>query len=337
MSKPASKTLIGLFVVGAVILVVTAIAVLGSGKFFSNRPRFVLFFPGSVNGLTVGSPVQFRGVKIGEVTSISASFNPKDLSIMIPVYIETEPGSLHVPAEYKTLVSSIPYEFYRRLVDKGLKAELRMKSLITGQLYVAVDFYPSKPVRLAGLDKSCPEIPTVPSMSEVLMATLEQVPLAEITNKLLKLTEGVERIVNSPELKGSVKSLDRGLKDLGGLIRNIDAEIKPLSANLMDTSNSARSAFSQAEKTLAFSEGVPGKVADNLQNILKKADTTLEEMRGAIASYEKIADRNINLGYDLSKTLQEIDGVAASIRSLTDYLERHPEALLKGKQPGKGE
>jgi len=337
MSKPANKTLIGLFVVGAVALAVIAIAILGSGTFFTKRPRFVLFFPGSVNGLTVGSPVQFRGVKIGEVTSISASFNPKDLSIMIPVYVETEPESLHVPVEYRNSVSGKPYEFIQRLVEKGLKAQLRMKSLITGQLYVAVDFFPEKPTRVVGLDKKYPEIPTIPSTSEVLMATLEQVPLTEITNKLLKVTEGVERIVNSPELKGSMKNLDAGLRDLGGLIRNIDAEVKPLSTSVQETSSAARGAFSQAQKTLAFNEGIPGKVADNLQNTLKKVDATLEEMRGAIASYEKLADRNVNIGYDLSKTLQEIDGAARSIRSLTDYLERHPEALVKGKQPGKGE
>ncbi len=337
MSKPASKTLIGLFVVGALVLLVTVIAIFGSGKFFTKRPKFVMYFPGSVNGLTVGSPVQFRGVRIGEVTSISASFNPKDLSIMIPVYIETEPDNLHIPPEYKHLVGNRQYEFIHRLVNEGLKAELRMKSFITGQLYVAVDFYPGKPTRLTGLDKNYPEIPTLPSVSEVLLATLEQVPFADITNKLVKLTAGIERIVNSPEIKGSMTSMDTGLKDLGELIRNVDASVKPLFASLIETSTSANNAFSQAKKTLAFNEGVPGKFAENLQNTLKTADSTLEGMRAAIASYEKIADKNVNIGYDVSKTLREIDEAARSIRSLTDYLERHPEALLQGKQPGKGE
>jgi paraquat-inducible protein B len=212
-----------------------------------------------------------------------------------------------------------------------------MKSLITGQLYVALDFYPDKPIRLVGLEKRYPEIPTIPSTSDVLMATLEKLPISDIADKLLKVTEGVERIVNSPEIKGSIKNLDAGLKDLGVLIRNIDAEVKPLSASLMETSTAARGALSQAEKTLAFNEGIPGKMAENFQNTLKKADATLEEMRQAISSYERIADQNINLGYDVSKTLKEIEEAARAIRSLTDYLERHPEALVKGKQPTKGE
>lgn len=337
MAKPASKTLIGAFVVGAVALVVVAIALFGSGKLFAERPRFVMFFPGSVNGLEVGSPVQFRGVKIGEVVGISASFNPKDLSIMIPVYVETDPASMRVPEQYRHLIQGKRYEFIGHLVKKGLKAQLRMKSLITGQLYVAVDFYPDKPARFSGLDKRYPEIPTIPSTSEVLMATLEQVPLTEITTKLLKVTEGVERIVNSPEIKGSLKNLDAGLEQLTQLIRDIDDEVKPLATNLRETSTAARDAFAQAQKTLALNDGKPGEVAENLNNTLKKVDATLEDLRLGIVTYGKLADRNMNLGYDVSKTLQEIEGAARSIRTLTDYLERHPEALVKGKQPGKGE
>jgi len=329
MAKPASKTLIGVFVVGAVALVAAAVAIFGSGKFLSERPRFVMYFPGSVNGLEIGSPVQFRGVKIGQVTEISAKLN-KDLSVMIPVYVEYVPDSLAVPDELKREIEGRRYPFIHRLIAKGLKAQLRMKSLITGQLYVALDFFPDKPIRLVGLDKRDPEIPTIPSTSEVLMETLEKIPLGEIADNLLKVTEGVERIVNSPEMKGSMKNLDVSLQQLAALIRDVDAEVKP-------TLTAARNAFTQAEKTLAFNDGKPGEVAESLHTTLKKVDATLEDMRLTITTYEKLADRNMNLGYDVGKTLQEIEGAAKSIRALTDYLERHPEALIKGKQPAKGE
>lgn len=336
MSKPASKTLIGLFVVVAVVLAVLAIALFGSGRFFTTRPKFVMYFSGSVNGLAVGSPVQFRGVKIGEVTSITATLD-KNLSVVIPVYVEFDPESLSVPDELKKAIQGKRYPYFHKMVAKGLKAQLRMKSLITGQLYVALDFYPDKPIILMGLEKNYPEVPTIPSTSDVLMATLEKVPLTEIANKLQKVVDGVERIVNSPEMAGSVKNLDASLRDLNILIRHVDSEVKPLTASLKDTSDAARGAFSQAEKTLAFNEGKPGEVATNLQNTLEKVDATLEDLRLGIVTYEKLADRNMNIGYDLSKTLQEIEGAARSIRGLTDYLERHPEALVKGKQPAKGE
>jgi paraquat-inducible protein B len=329
MAKPASKTLIGAFVVGAVALVVAAIALFGSGKFFADRPKFVMYFSGSVNGLEIGSPVQFRGVKIGQVIGIAATVD-KNLSVLIPVYVEFNPDSLTVPDELRREMKRRSYPFIQKFIGKGLKAQLRMKSLITGQLYVALDFYPDKPTRILGLLKSYPEIPTIPSTSDVLMAELEQIPLREIANKLLKVSEGVERIVNSPELIGSVKKLDADLKSLGDLIRNIDTEVKPLTASIKDTSGAARGAFTQAEKTLAFNDGTPGKMAENLQK-------TLDGMRETLSSYKILAERNTNIGYDLSKTLQEIEAASRSIRSLTDYLERHPEALVKGKLPAKGE
>jgi paraquat-inducible protein B len=337
MSKPASKTLIGLFVVGAVALAVIAVALFGSGKFFSKRPKFVMFFPGSVNGLVVGSPVQFRGVKIGEVTTISAHFNPKDLSVVIPVYIELDPKSMTLPDKMRKMVSDLRYTFFQRMVAKGLKAQLRMKSLITGQLYIAIDFYPEKPIQLMGLDTRYPEIPTVASASDVLMATLEQVPLAEISKNLLKVSEGVERIVNSPQTRDSLKNMNESINQLNSLIRKVDAEVRPVAKSIRSATDAALGAFSQAEKTLAFNEGVPGKFAESLQVTLEKVGTTLEEMRGAIASYETIAKQNANIGYDVGKTLREIEAAARSIRSLTDYLERHPEALVKGKKPAKGE
>ena len=244
-----------------------------------------MYFPESVNGLEIGSPLQFRGVKIGQVTEISAKLN-KDLSVTIPVYVEYFPGSLAVPDEMKKEMQDRRYPFIHRMVAKGLKAQLRMKSLITGQLFVALDFFPDKPIRLVGLDKQIPEIPTIPSTSEVLMETLEKIPIGEIANNLLKVTEGVERIVNSPEMKGSMKNLDVSLQQLAALIRDIDAEVKPLTANLKETSTAARDAFTQAQKTLAFNEGKPGEMAESFNITLKKVDATLEEMRLAITTYE---------------------------------------------------
>jgi len=337
MAKPVSRTLIGLFVVGAVALGVAAVALFGSGKFFTSRPRYVMFFSGSVNGLAVGSPVQFRGVKVGEVTGISANFNPEDLSFTIPVYVEFDPESISTTKKARSELESRNFPFFKQLVAKGLKAQLKMKSFITGQLFVAVDFYPDKPIRLVGLDKRYPEIPTIPSTADVLMATLEQVPVSEIANKLVKLTEGVERIVNSPEMTGSLKNLDSSLKELGILVRNIDTEIKPLSSSIRGTSEAARGAFAQAEKTLALKEGVPGELATGVRQTLAQTDSTLEKLRLGIDSYGRIAERNSDIGQDLSKTLREIDAAARSIRALTDYLERHPEALVQGKRAVQGE
>jgi paraquat-inducible protein B len=181
MSKPVSKTLIGAFVVGALVLAVAGIALFGSGKFLAKRPKLVMFFSGSVNGLTVGSPLQFRGVKIGNVTEIRAQFNPKDLTFAIPVYVEFDPESISVPEELKAAAEEGKFPLIKQLVNKGLKAQLRLKSIITGQLYIDVDFHPDQPIRLVGLEKRYLEIPTIQSPTEVLMATLEKFPIKQPT------------------------------------------------------------------------------------------------------------------------------------------------------------
>ncbi len=337
MSKPVSKTLIGAFVVGALVLAVASIALFGSGKFLAKRPKLVMFFSGSVNGLTVGSPLQFRGVKIGNVTEIRAQFNPKDLTFAIPVYVEFDPESISVPEELKAAAEEGRLPLIKQLVNKGLKAQLRLKSIITGQLYIDVDFHPDQPIRLVGLEKRYLEIPTIQSPTEVLMATLEKFPINKLADSLLKVTEGVERTVNSPEVKQSLKNLDASLRSLSILLRNINSEVKPLATSIRDTSAAARGAFAQAEKTLALKDGEPGKIAERIRGTLDQISSTLEQVRTTFSSYDKLAVDNAHIGYEVTRTLKEIEGAARSIRSFADYLERHPEAFVKGKLPAKGE
>ena len=132
MSKPANKTMIGLFVLGAIALVVVAIVTLGSGKLFKRTTTAVCYFEGSVGGLNEGSPVVFRGVKIGTVKDIAFRFDPKKVHVTIPVFIELEQRRKGVTKE--EIVDT-----YKQLIDRGLKAQLEMQSIVTGQLQVALD------------------------------------------------------------------------------------------------------------------------------------------------------------------------------------------------------
>lgn len=337
MAKPVSRTLIGLFVVGAVLLGVAAVVLFGSGKLFTSQPKYVMFFSGSVNGLTVGSAVQFRGVKIGEVTEIKAQFNPDDLSLTIPVYIEIDPQSITESQQILNKKKTHNNFIFSQMLKHGLKAQLKMKSFVTGKLFVALDLYPDKPAQLLGFEQRYPEIPTIPSTADVFMATLDSVPISELVNGLVMMTKSVEKFVNSPEISGGLENLGSSLKELGNLVRKIDAEIQPLSSSIRNTSDAARSAFVQAETTLALKEGVPGALAEEVREALVQTGATLEKIRVTIGSYGKIAESSTDIGQDLSSTLLEIKAAARSIRSLSDYLERHPESLVKGKQPSRGE
>jgi len=333
MSKKASKTLIGAFVLGAIALVVAGVVIFGGGKFFKKTIKFVTFFDGSVKGLQVGAPVTFRGVKIGEVTDMVLRFNPEKMSVLIPVYIEIDPEIFQ--AEFK--IKPTKYQYYKALLDKGLKARLEMQSFVTGQLMVSLDFYPDKPVKLAGLDKRYAEIPTIPTTMEELAKTIQSLPIKEITQKLDNVLEGINKIVNSPEMSGSIASLNVMLKDIDTLAKNIDTRLGPLTTSLTDTSDAARGALVQVEKTLKMEEGKPGEIAAEIKDALKASRLTLEEARAAMEGIKQIAAQNANVGYDINRSLEQMTALSRSLRSLTDYLDRHPEALIRGKNPSKGE
>jgi paraquat-inducible protein B len=320
MARQARKTLIGAFVVGAVALAMAGIIVFGSGKFFHKRYTLVMFFSGSITGLSVGSAVEFRGVKVGQVTNIAAVFDPKTLSITIPVYVEIDPGSLIVYGAQTASSLFSTQELYQPLLEKGLKAQLDVESFITRQLYISLDFYPDKPTSLVGLDPRYPEIPTIPSLQDEIVKTLQKLP-----EKIMNVTDGIERLVNSPAAQES-------LRDLDALIRGIAVEMKPLVANLNATSNAARRTFAQAEKTLSMKEGPSAEMAASFTGAMKQASLSLDQMRSTLGSYQKVAVQNANVGYDVTKTLGDLDAAARSVHSLAEYLERNPEAMLKGKR-----
>ena len=334
MSKQANKTMIGVFVVGAIALVVAGIVIFGSGKFFSKKLQYVAFFQGSVKGLDVGAPVTFRGVKIGEVKDIILRFNPENMSVLIPVYIEINPEGFksEVPEGKRK-----PYEYYKGLIDKGLKARLELQSFVTGLLMIGLDFYPDKPVKLVGLDKKYHEIPTIPTSMEELQKTIEKIPFKEIAEKLDSTITGLDKFINSPELHQSTASLNETLKSADSLLKNIDSSVKPLVSDLKSTSEAARGTFTQVEKTLEMKEGVPGEIAADVKNTLKSARLALDSTQKAVDGVQQIAAQNANLGYEMNKSLEQMTALARSLRSLTDYLERHPEAFIRGKHPQKGE
>jgi phospholipid/cholesterol/gamma-HCH transport system substrate-binding protein len=319
VGRQARKTLIGAFVVGAVALAAAGITVFGSGRFFQKRFTFVMFFSGSITGLSVGSPVEFRGVRVGQVTKIAAVFDPGKLTITIPVYVEIDPKSLVVSAS-EDASSVLSPDLYKPLLDKGLKAQLDIESFITRQLYINMDFYPDSPTRLVGLDPLHQEIPTIPSLQEQIVQTLQKLP-----EKIMNVTDGIERLVNSPAAQES-------LRDLDGLIQVLAGGVKPLMASLTATSDGARRTFAQAEKTLSMKEGASAEMAASFTETMKKAGASLDQMRSTLESYQQVAVQNANVGYDLTRTLAQLDAAARSVRSLAEYLELHPEAVLKGKR-----
>ncbi len=336
MSTKVSKTAIGAFVLGAIVLLVAGVLVLGSGKFLTTKHYYVTYFQGSVKGLNVGSPVMFRGVKVGAVSDISIMADPATRTLEIPVVFDLEVEKVQGASPE---LRRDPKFIDKAVKEFGLRTQLQTQSFVTGQLMVALDFFPDTPVRYVGLSKKYHEIPSIPTSLQQLQKTLENLPFKEIVESLNHTLGEIDRVVSDIDAKKTTRTIEAGIHDVQILVRHVNEKIDPLVDNLTQTSTAARgtldqakTTFAQAEKTLALKEGVPGEIAASLKETLAKSSASLDQLRAALGTYEKLAERNADLGYSVNKTLIELESTSRSVRSLADYLERHPEALIKGKQ-----
>jgi len=325
MSKPASKTLIGAFVIGAIALAIAIVLILGSGKFFTDRTYYILYFDGTVEGLAVGSPVMFRGVKIGTVKDIGIRFNANDLSFLIPVLIEMSGKPLEAVGLTDDKDEA---EYMRLLISKGLRAQLEIVSMVTGQLSVNLNFFPKKPEKLYGINKKYTEIPTIHMGLEEIAKTLQDIPYKELYEKVQKTIDGISRMTNSPDLAASMKALREGLQESVKISKTINAQLEPTILNFQETSSTMKSAFAQAEKALSGKDGVP----EQMNETLKAARSALVQAEQTLIFAQKHLGENSIIMQEVDNAMGEIAKTARSVRFLTEYLETHPESVISGKK-----
>ena len=246
---------------------------------------YVMEFKESVRGLSVGAPVDFRGVVIGEVTAINMELNPRinDLDMMVEVRTYPERIRARQIGSVKHDTKN-PRPLIDLLIEKGLRAQLKSGNLLTGQLYIALDFFPTAPKAKVDWSTNPPRFPTTPGSMVEMQATIMQ-----IMKKLEKLP--LDETV--ADVRQALQSLDTTLKNADKMLKRMDAEVVPEMRAVLED---ARKTLGAAKQTLS-------------------ADAPLQQ--------------------DLRETLRELARTAQSLRVLTDYLDRHPESLIRGKQEDK--
>jgi paraquat-inducible protein B len=329
MSKQANKKAIGAFVLAALALAVAAIVIFGSGKFFAKTEQYVAFFQGSVKGLRVGAPVVFRGVKIGEVTKMMIYAHRDEQSYEIPVILEIEAKN------FQSIGSKIKdrKQYLQDIIKKGLRAQLQMQSIVTGQLMINIDFYPNSPVKLVGtqkidIAKGVMEIPTIQATLQKLEKTLEEVPIGEMVKSVNNSLKAIEALVTSEELPKSLHYFKQTMKDMRDLVRHVDQKIDPLSADLDQTLKDAQSLLRNVDSHV-------DPLAVSIKNTAAAARPAVNEVERAFANIASLTDKGSEERKQLDRTLKEFQAAARSIKVWAEYLERHPEALIRGKGKSK--
>jgi paraquat-inducible protein B len=306
--------MIGGFVVLAVMIMVASLVVFGSGKFFKKTNKYVLFFDEPISGLTVGSPVLFQGVPVGSVTSIILQADFVTMKTQIPILIEIDPEKWKVRAgerDYRKVAA--------KLIEMGLRAQLITQSFITGQLMIQLDFFPNSTICYAPpqVDKDYEDyvvIPTCASTSERLAKALGELDLKAIEKNLNSSLAGIDRLVNNPDIAVSIRALKDTLQDARKLVTRVDRQVDPMSEDVKKT-------VKEFGKLAADIDARVGGLAGGF-------DKTMTAARGVLSA-------DSPLMVDLENTLQEISAMSRSIRQLANYLDQHPEALIRGKgNPG---
>lgn len=354
MSRKANPTIMGLFALGAVALLVGGVAIFGGGRFFRPTLKYVAFFEGTVSGLRKGSPVNFRGVRIGSVTDIHVRIDPKNGEIRIPVYFELEPDRITQASGARLPGGARARKHIRKMVDNGLRAHLATESFVTGQLAIEMDFEPDKPARYVGRDERFPEFPTVASTMEELTNTLKDLPLKSMLDRLDSTITGIDKLVNAPETFGTIKSLNLALADVRKLVQDVDAQVKPVAKSLTDTLADARkliedveaqvkpiakaltAALADARKLVKDVDAQVLPLAAGLIKTLAQARAALRQAADTLATAEGVIADDSKLSHEVSKALAEVSAAARAIRLTAEYLQRHPETLFYGKGPKKG-
>lgn len=291
-------------------------------KTYTDKTRWLLHFEGSIRGLTVGSPVEFRGIPVGQVLDINMEYDAAKKVFLIPVLIEIEQERIKVVGEMQDSDRKWQNDY---LVEQGLRAQLKTGSLITGQLYVDLDFHPNAEPAQINWEGLYPQMPTVPtSIEEIttslthLLKKLEKLPIEQIGNDLRDTVQGAKRLVNSAELQEALAALNQALNQAQQFAATLNEVITP----------ELRSAVANLSTTLKHTR----KLAQNFdQTVVPELDATLKEARATLSAIKVSVSKDSPLYYELMRVLKELTGAARSIRLMADYLERNPDALIYGK------
>ncbi len=337
--KRVDPRVIGSFVVGAIILSVAGLIFFGPGGLFSETRMYVLHFDRSVKGLNVGSPVRFRGVKIGQVKDINVRVRPADFSFHIPVVIEIEPTRIEADGSKKGILEALKTSMngqdpIQSLVEKGLRAQLELDSLVTGQLYVNFDMHPDKPISLAGYPTEFPELPTTSSSLGELTKTFEDLPLKELANKLIRSADGFERMITSPSLHSGLDKFDQTAENVNRLLESLNTELIPLARSLRETLQEAKQLIGRVDSKIDPLTNDIHQAKSSINAALDKFSAAAEKTSATMQQLQNLTSDDSRLQQQLSMTLQEMNNAARSVRYLTSEIERNPQILLHGRGNG---
>ncbi len=331
MSKKANPTLVGGFVLTAIGLIVAGVVFLGHFKFKSEELHCVAYFSGSMHGLDIGAPVAFRGVTIGRVSGIQLGFDSQLKEYVIPVFIDIKPspGQLNKIGEAPSPEQM--RDMLQNFIDRGMRAQLKINSLLTGKLYVDLAFYQGSELRLHNRDRHLFEIPTQASGLEQITQQLENMPLSEILSKAANALDSIDNLINSEETAQAMKSLGTTLSRIEDILTTTDKELPELADELKKGLKNFSALAASANTFMRSMDKGLGPGGEELRHLLVRLDESATSFNKILNNLDGMTGRDSVYTYQLFNTLREMEKAAAALKSLSGYLQQAPDAVLFGR------
>jgi len=330
MSKKANPALIGAFVFGAILIAIGAVIFFGATNLFTKRAVRVSFFDQSVSGLGIGANVKFKGVTIGKVTRVALAYRGEGRTAFVKVFYEIDPTVVERGVGAK--VELFDRKLHLRLVEQGLRARLDFESLISGQLYIALDFYKNATPAVFHKEYLTGdefEIPVQPSDIEAILGNL---------TKAISNLGNVDFLAISKDLQSLLTSTREGidsmkLDKLGASLTHAADAVSNLasSEDVKGALTSVHQAFDQLNVT--FKKLETETLTKNLNPTLDQAKATLIQLKESTAELNRMLKPNSGFRYQLDSSLSQIGAAADALQRLSEFLERNPNSIIFGRRP----
>jgi paraquat-inducible protein B len=320
MSEKPHTVAIGAFIVGAGLIALSLVIFL-LGSQFGDKEKVVMVFDGSVKGLNIGAPLALRGVQVGQVTDIEIILDEDSIELIMVV--EADFHSKNIRRR-----GSTDKDITEELIERGLRAQLQTQSLLTGLLFIQLDFHPGSKLVLADIDSPYFQFPTVPTDLERITKKLQDIDISNLSNDLENVVDGINTFVNNEEFQGMPASIKTTLDSLTGLSNQLQQQLAITAPKLDKVLDGAATTVATANTELPKLSAL---VRDNLK-VLNTAiaafENTMDDLDGLVA-YDSATM------YRLNQALRELSLAGKAVQELANTLEEQPESLIRGKRGDK--